>query len=146
MELLKSCYRRVKYHFDAGMYGLTHKVPSSGEYATEKLRKSEGIMIEGVIDRLKLNHINIVTLNVALDNAGFPQSIGRIPRLLSTHNHLVDILHQALDEVDIDPNESRLTREERAKKVADYVSDRFNDRLSEDRKIFDQYRLTSSSS
>ena len=139
MESINSYLSWAKYSIEIGIYEIKQKLSyskksSSGQKAAEEIRS------EAIIDRLKISGVSMVPLNVALDMAHFPKSM-RLPRILSEHNHLVDILHEALDEVPRNFNFENMTGDERANSIAKYVSQKFSDRLSEDPKVFGEYRI-----
>lgn len=127
MEWLISGLRIAGYYVDDIKYKLADKTPREDAF----------------LDRLRMNGVTLPRLNIHLDRTGFPQSIGRFPDILSSHDVLIDRINHFMAEFSKTPGYESQTLEERRKTLSDYVSNELSESLSLDPKVFEQYRLVS---
>ena len=66
-------------------------------WVKELFWKPENVRDEQVVDRLKRYDISLYSLNHHLDQAGFPDNVGRFPGILSYYSKIHDTITSALD-------------------------------------------------
>jgi len=85
--------------------------------------------------------LSLVGLNLHLDSTGFPDSVGRIPELLSTHDRTIDLIHGYVEEYQRENGSKNMNPDRHRRDLTRFVSRQFADQLSLDPNIFARYRI-----
>jgi len=125
MKILELGLRRVGYHISDISYKLKDKSPREDAF----------------LDRLRANGISMTGLNLYLDRADIPQSVGRFPEILTIHDRLIDSINQFMVDFSREAEYAALPIEERRRTLLDYVSGQLSESLAFDPKVFAQYRI-----
>lgn len=119
MEALKTVYYYLGYHAANVVYGF----------------RSKTIREEALYDRLRINGISTVNVNMALDRLRVPR-IARLPKVLFGRDHLTDRINSTLMGFSTEPENKPLSREEKSKRLAIRISEDLQAELAFDPDFF----------
>jgi len=125
MKILEPGLRMARYHIADISYKLKDKSPREDAF----------------LDRLRANGLSMPGLNLHLDRAGFPQSVGRFPEILARHDRLIDSINQFMVDFAKNSEYGSLPLEQKRRTLFDYVSGQLSETLALDPRVFDQYRI-----
>lgn len=125
MEFPKGLLKRTKYHLDDMLYRFRDKTPREDVF----------------LYQLKRNGISLPSLNNYLDNAGFPDSIGRFPEMILEYDDIINRVNSYILNFSRASNYRTLTIEKKREYLFRYVAGELAESLSLDPKLFDKYRI-----